>query len=28
LNVHDVLNHKNLLLDKESIHTIEKHYQV
>ena len=27
LNIYDILNHKNLLLEKESIAVIEKHYQ-
>jgi large subunit ribosomal protein L4 len=28
LNLHDVLNYKNLFLDKEAVATIEKHYQL
>lgn len=27
LNVHDVLNHKNLFIDKEAVATIERHYK-
>ena len=28
LNIYDILNHANLLLEKESIAVIEKHYQI
>jgi large subunit ribosomal protein L4 len=28
LNVYDILNHKNLFLDKEAVETITKHYRV
>jgi large subunit ribosomal protein L4 len=28
LNIHDILNHKNLFIDKEAVATIEKHYKI
>jgi large subunit ribosomal protein L4 len=28
LNVHDILNHKNLFIDKSAVETIEKHYKI
>jgi len=28
LNIHDVMNHKNLLIDKGVVETIAKHFKV
>ena len=28
LNVHDIINHKNLFIDKSVVETIEKHYKI
>jgi large subunit ribosomal protein L4 len=28
LNIHDILNHKNLFIEKSAVETIEKHYKI
>jgi large subunit ribosomal protein L4 len=28
LNIHDILNHKNLFIDRDAVATIEKHYTI
>jgi len=28
LNVYDIMNHKNLFIDKSAVETIEKHYKI